>query len=163
MNDKPIPEPSATQVATAKAAAETKAAAEANPNQSTKTLVPTAPKQQGTAAPHPVAAKPNPDKTDEEKELEAKALEAKQEVLTDEQLEMLIGNEAAQEGTNGDDDDDDTFSELTEDQIFRVKESVKRIKDVAEAFPETTPDSHILFGYAGINITVGDLRRLTGK
>lgn len=161
MNDKPTPAPNATQVATAKAAAETKAAAEANPNQSTKTLVPTAPKQQGTAAPHPVAAK-TAEKTDEEKELEAKSLEAKQEVLTDEQLELLIGSEAAQEGTNSDGDGDDLF-EPTEDEIFRARASAQRIKDVTESFPETTPDSHILFGYAGINITVGDLRRLTGK
>ena len=162
MNDKPTPAPApnATQVAVAKAAAETKTAAEANPNQSTKTLVPTAPKQQGTAAPHPVAAK-TAEKTDEEKELEAKSLEAKKEVLTDEQLELLIGSEAAQEGTNG--DDDGNLFEPTEDEIFRARASAQRIKDVTEAFPETTPDSHILFGYSGINITVGDLRRVTGK
>lgn len=39
-------------------------------------------------------------------------------------------------------------------------EGTAKIKAVVAALPKDTPDSHVMFGYGGHKVTVGDLKKV---
>lgn len=50
--------------------------------------------------------------------------------------------------------------ELTRNQ--RGKAAGDKLVKIAQSFPRTTPDEHVVFGFGGIKFTLGDLRDVTG-
>lgn len=55
-----------------------------------------------------------------------------------------------------------TPAKIPESHIGGAGEIPEVFYRYATAFPHTTPDEHILCGYASIKLTVGDFRRLVG-
>lgn len=133
---------------TAQPAATAKAAAEANPNQSTKSAVNTA-TTTAVKAPHPTNDAPS------------KEDHGEPETISEKELEALIGTEAMQNDSNADNALGAT-GDVDEETAYRARQATQKLESIVKALPTTTPDSHILFGYANINITVGDLRHLFG-
>lgn len=131
----------AEKEAEAKKTAEAKAAAEANPNQSTKTVQPIDNSKAPPGGPHPSGLKVPDDKPEPE-------------TLTDEQLEALIGKDAAEGDTNA------GLHEVTDDAMERARGSHEKLQKLVKSFPKGIDRNHTMFGYGGITIHVGDLINL---
>lgn len=84
-------------------------------------------------------------------ELEAKQKEADAQTLSVKDLEKTLGGQLANEPAD---------PAIDEDRMVRAKASAEKLQNLVAAISPTTPRDHVMFGFAGITVNVGDLRNL---
>lgn len=73
------------------------------------------------------------------------------ETISDAEFKALAGENYDDEGDGG---------EPTAGALERGKAAHAKLRALVKGIPDTTPDSHVFFGYADTKVTAGDLRHL---